>query len=145
MYYLGDSLKNNEIIKKYNLKIIENSFFLGYTTNNYKDHFSYEDIFLNKTITCDSGYVTTLKSKKNDIYQFIDLKNNPMLLQVYSKGKTYKFNIEKKHPEENNKYGNGRSKTLLYDVDKDGEEEFLVIFDNSIDYVLYAQVYKIIW
>ncbi|WP_131726214.1 hypothetical protein [Chryseobacterium sp. Leaf405] len=100
MYYLGDSLKNNEIIKKYNLKIIENSFFFGYTTNNYKDHFSYEDIFFNKTITCDSGYVTTLKSKKNDIYQFIDLKNNPMLLQVYSKGKRtnsiLKKNIQRK-------------------------------------------------
>ena len=86
--------------------------------------------------------MVTLKSKQNDIYQFIDLKNKLMLLQISSKGKTYRFNIEKKYPEEENKFGNGSSNAFLYDIDKDGNEEFLVIFENSIDYLLYAQIYK---
>lgn len=143
LYHRKDSLKDIEVIKKYNLKKIKNAEFFKYTARNYKDHFSYEDIILKKKITCDSGYVTTLKSKQNDVYQFIDLKNKPMQLQIYSKGKVYKFNIGKKYPEEEKNLGSGFSNAFLYDIDKDNNEEFIVIFDNSIDYILYAQVYKL--
>lgn len=142
LYILNDSIKNEQIITKYKLKKINNAEFFKYNIKNYKDHFSYKDIILGKQIVCDSGYVVTLKSKQNDIYQFIDLKNKLMLLQISSKGKTYRFNIEKKYPEEENKFGNGSSNAFLYDIDKDGNEEFLVIFENSIDYLLYAQIYK---
>lgn len=143
LYHLNDSLQSNEIIKKYNLKKIKNVDFFKYNMNNYKDHFSYLDCGLQKKIDCDSGYATTLKTKEHDTYQFIDLKNKPMLLQICSKGKVYKFNIEKKYPEENKNLGNGNSNAFLYDIDKDGKEEFIVVFSNSIDYILYAQVYKI--
>lgn len=142
LYTLNDSIKNDEIVTHYKLKRINNSDFFGYRIKNFKDNFSYEDIILKKIIVCDSGYVATLKSKQNEIYQFIDVKNKPILLQISSKGKTYRFDIKKKYPEEENKFGNGRSNVFLYDIDKDGKEELLVIFENSIDYMLYAQIYK---
>jgi len=143
LYNVDKLLKNAEIINKYSLKKINNSVFFKYKENTYKDHFSYKDCILHKKITCDSGYAAILKSKEGNIYQFIDVKNKPILLQICSKGKTFKFNIEKKYPEEAKNLGSGTSNVFLYDIDKDGKEELVVIFSNSIDDVLYAQVYKI--
>lgn len=129
----------DSLIKVYNLKKIEFD-----TKSNYQEHFEYEDCILKRKVKMDSGAVHTLQDKNGITYQIIDIKHKPIGLQVCYKGKTYKERIQSGI---NNIYGkllgNGRSNVVLYDINKDGKDELLIIIDDGGKMTLYTDIYKI--
>ena len=127
----------DSIVKLYNLKKFE---FKAKKT--YQDHFEFEDCILKRKIKMDSGSVNTLQAKNGATFQVIDVIDKPICLQVCYQGKTYKekFLIS---AEVNGKLfiGNGHSRVVLYDLDKDKQQELLVFINRNDCLTVYA--YKI--
>lgn len=129
----------DSVINLYNLKKMKIEY-----KKEYKDHFEYEDCILKRKIKMDSGIVHTLLAKNGAIFQIINIKNKPTLLQVYSQNKTYKERIISMLDRNTEKsFGNGFSNAMLYDIDKDGIQELIVINNNLDKNYIYGDVYKI--
>lgn len=139
-YYLSDTLSDFDIINKYSLKKINKKMFID-EKNKYQNHFKYIDCFTSIETKLDTGVVSTLKSKSGNIYQYIDEKNQPMILQICTKKQKYKFHIINITEIESQFLGFGDSHALLYDIDKDGKEEFVIVYNNVASTCM--AVYKI--
>ncbi|MDI9310980.1 MAG: hypothetical protein QM535_12255 [Limnohabitans sp.] len=129
----------DSIVKLYNLKKFEFK-----PKRTYQHHFEYDDCILKRKIKMDSASVHTLQMKNGSVFQIIDVDKKPIWLQVCYKGKTYKEKIQST----TNAYGklltgNGFSKVMLYDIDKDGEEELLIFIYKFQRDSESADVYKI--
>ena len=131
--------RNDSLINLYHLNKIK--FNLKRT---YEHHFEYEDCILNRKIKMDSGAVHTLKGKNGATYQIINIRNKPIWLQICYKGKTYKERILSGI---DNIYGKllgyGDENVMLYDIDKDGHDELLIIINDGGDLYTFADAYKI--
>ena len=129
----------DSIINLFHLKKIKFDF-----KKSYQNHFEYEDCMLKQKMKMDSGVVHTLQAEKGAVYQIIDIRHKPILLQICYKGKTYEERIKSGYNRNYNKLlGYGDSNAILYDVDKDGENELLVLINEEGNLYSFADVYKI--
>lgn len=130
-FLISDSLQPKEIIRKFNLQKVDNRIFMNH--QNYRDHFSYKDCLTDKEVKSDSGQVTTLKTKKGSVIQYIDLKNKPIILQINSKLRKYKMPVKLQMQTTDQIFtrGFGTSHAMLYDIDKDGNDELLIVYDSE--------------
>lgn len=142
------STATDSIVKMYDLKKEK----FGFDKKMYQEHFKYEDCILKREVKLDSGAVHTLLVKNGATFQIIDIKHKPIWLQVCYEGKTYKERIKSgnksRYAKGVSKYGTfflglGHSKVLFYDIDKDGEDELIIIINDIGSNTVYAHIYKI--
>ncbi|WP_326982449.1 hypothetical protein VUJ46_20055 [Chryseobacterium sp. MYb264] len=130
-YPVSNKLTFEEVIKKYNLKKLDTKVFTD--GSNYKTQFTYEDCLTNKIVKSDSGQVTTIKSKDGVIFQYINILNQPIILQIKSNVNKYKIPIEleMQTTEQIFRKGFGYSHAMLYDIDRDGKDELLIVYNSE--------------
>lgn len=130
-YPINDSLTSDEVVKKYNLKKINTKVFTE--GSNYQNHFNYKDCLTDKLIKSDSGQVTTIRSKKGTIFQYINILDQPIILQIKYNTKKYRIPIELKMQTTEQLFtkGSGHSHAMFYDIDKDGKDELLIVYDSE--------------
>lgn len=85
---------------------------------------------------------STVKSKKGSVFRYLDVRNKPLYVQICINKQGHKINI----PYFNNnskktRLGNGDSFIKLFDFDRDGKEELLIIQPSYASIVM--SVYKI--
>lgn len=134
--FVNTEKAQDSVINLYHLKKVKFDY-----KNIYRNHFEYEDCILKQKVKKDSGVVHTLQSKNGAVFQVMDIRDKPILLQVCYKGQIYKESIQLVTDKHNKLLGNGRSNIMFYDIDRDGEDELLLIREKYDS--VFADVFKI--